>query len=113
MIIDLGKTVAQVAKITPGGMLVFFPSYGLLEQCFDVWDNYKILPDIVQHKQMFKEPKDPKEYQVVIQAYYEAIFRANSQGAILMGVCRGRISEGLDFSDNAARCVLLVGIPYP
>jgi Rad3-related DNA helicase len=55
-----------VAKITPGGMLVFFPSYGLLEQCFDVWDNYKILPDIVQHKQMFKEPKDPKEYQVVI-----------------------------------------------
>ena len=31
MIIDLGKTVAKVAKITPGGMLVFFPSYGLLE----------------------------------------------------------------------------------
>jgi len=30
-----------------------------------------------------------------------------------MGVCRGRISEGLDFSDNAARCVILVGIPYP
>ena len=30
-----------------------------------------------------------------------------------MGVCRGRISEGLDFSDNAARCVMIVGIPYP
>ena len=30
-----------------------------------------------------------------------------------MGVCRGRISEGLDFSDNAARCVIMVGIPYP
>jgi len=30
-----------------------------------------------------------------------------------MGVCRGRISEGLDFSDKAARCVILVGIPYP
>lgn len=30
-----------------------------------------------------------------------------------MGVCRGRISEGLDFSDRAARCVILVGIPYP
>jgi regulator of telomere elongation helicase 1 len=34
-------------------------------------------------------------------------------GAILMGVCRGRISEGLDFSDNAARCVIVIGIPYP
>ena len=30
-----------------------------------------------------------------------------------MGVCRGRISEGLDFSDRAARCVIVVGIPYP
>ena len=30
-----------------------------------------------------------------------------------MGVCRGRISEGLDFSDAAARCVIVVGIPYP
>ena len=28
-------------------------------------------------------------------------------------MCRGRISEGLDFSDHAARCVVLVGIPYP
>lgn len=30
-----------------------------------------------------------------------------------MGVCRGRISEGLDFSDNAARMVIIVGIPFP
>ena len=30
-----------------------------------------------------------------------------------MGVCRGRISEGLDFSYNAARMVIIIGIPYP
>ena len=94
-------------------MLVFFPSYGLLEQCFELWEHNKILPEILSYKQVFKEPKDPKEYQIVIQAYYEAIFKDVCAGAILMGVCRGRISEGLDFSDNAARCVLLVGIPYP
>jgi len=78
-----------------------------------LWEHYKILPDIYSAKDIFKEPKDPKEYQMIIQSYYEAIFKENSKGAILMGVCRGRISEGLDFSDNAARCVLLVGIPYP
>lgn len=30
-----------------------------------------------------------------------------------MGVCRGRISEGLDFSDDSARCVVIVGVPNP
>lgn len=30
-----------------------------------------------------------------------------------MGVCRGRLSEGLDFSDNAARMVIIIGIPFP
>jgi len=49
--------------------------------------------------------------------YLKSIFNPpkneKTNGAILMGVCRGRISEGLDFSDNAARCVIIVGIPYP
>lgn len=30
-----------------------------------------------------------------------------------MGVCRGRLSEGIDFADDAARCVIIVGVPYP
>jgi len=31
----------------------------------------------------------------------------------MLGVCRGRLSEGLDFSDNAARMVIIIGIPFP
>jgi len=31
----------------------------------------------------------------------------------LMGVYRGKISEGIDFSDDMARCVIAVGIPLP
>lgn len=29
-------------------------------------------------------------------------------GALLLGVCRGKISEGLDFADNYARAVITV-----
>lgn len=32
---------------------------------------------------------------------------------MLIGVCRGKLSEGIDFSDDAARCVIVFGIPYP
>lgn len=31
----------------------------------------------------------------------------------MLAVYRGRASEGLDFSDNYARAVIAVGIPYP
>ena len=27
--------------------------------------------------------------------------------------CRGKVSEGLDFSDRAGRAVIITGIPYP
>jgi Rad3-related DNA helicase len=49
----------------------------------------------------------------VIDGYYQAIYETEKKGAIMMGVCRGRMSEGLDFSDNAARMVIIVGIPFP
>ena len=47
----------------------------------------------------------------MIRAYYDDIY--NKSGAVIFAVCRGKISEGLDFSDDAARAVLLIGIPYP
>ena len=38
---------------------------------------------------------------------------STQRGAILFCVCRGKISEGIDFADEKARAVVLVGIPYP
>lgn len=34
-------------------------------------------------------------------------------GAVVLAVCRGKVSEGLDFADNYGRLVIAVGIPYP
>lgn len=31
-----------------------------------------------------------------------------SQGALFLAVCRGKVSEGLDFADNNARAVITV-----
>lgn len=34
------------------------------------------------------------------------------RGALLVAVCQGRISEGIDFSDAEGRCVVLAGLPF-
>ena len=38
---------------------------------------------------------------------------ARREGAILFAVCRGKVSEGIDFADEMARAVILIGVPYP
>ena len=38
---------------------------------------------------------------------------AHTRGAILFAVCRGKVSEGLDFANELCRLVVCVGIPYP
>lgn len=35
---DLGRSVLRVAESTPGGILIFFPSYRVMEKCHEIWD---------------------------------------------------------------------------
>jgi hypothetical protein len=37
--------------------------------------------------------------------------RATS-GVVFFAVCRGKVSEGLDFADGAGRAVVITGLPY-
>lgn len=40
-------------------------------------------------------------------------FCSTVDGALLIAVCRGKVSEGLDFTDDNARAVVTIGIPFP
>ena len=52
--------------------------------------------------------------QDTIDEFYAKVNQPTQQGghgALLLAVCRGKVSEGLDFKDDRARACFVVGIP--
>jgi Rad3-related DNA helicase len=145
----VGSTVLAMSRLTPGGMLVFFPSYGFMNKAIARWTATGLWDSLVsgpavddparaaasstahaalsrdkrksaksaaairahQEVALYVEPKSSMELDELLQDYY-AVIDAGRR-AILFGVCRGKVSEGIDFSNNYARAVIVVGIPFP
>lgn len=78
MLDELGHTVARVAKHVPGGLLMFFPSYWLMNNIYERWESSGVLDIIQEHKIVYREPKKAVEYQMVMDRYYSAIFEGDS-----------------------------------
>ena len=36
-ILELGNTIISLCRVIPGGVLIFFPSYGVMETCIERW----------------------------------------------------------------------------
>lgn len=108
--------ILNIAQVTPAGMLVFFPSYALLNKLTTRWMASGTYAALKAIKPVFAEPRGANSGEAFdenMQAYYAQIRAHPAQGALFMAVFRGKASEGLDFADARARCVVLVGIPYP
>ncbi|KAK9722683.1 DEAD 2 [Popillia japonica] len=110
---SLGRTILNFMRMIPGGLLIFFPSYPTLRMCQDHWQQEGTWTSMNSLKTIFIEPRDKTSFNNVMNEYYAAIDKPNSAGAIFMGVCRGKVSEGLDFADMNGRAVMIIGLPYP
>ena len=115
MLQQLGESIASYAENVTGGVLVFFPSYRFLNDANNLWRNKGIIDIMKARKTVYLETSDQADFKKTIRSFEKDIDEGlePQSGSILMGVCRGRLSEGLDFKDRRGRCVIIVGIPYP
>eukprot|EP00899_Mesostigma_viride_P006227 jgi/Mesvir1/15605/Mv03214-RA.2 len=122
---ELGNAIVNFARIVPDGLLVFFPSYVVLKSCIDCWqaEPRKVegaaavyAPSIWERISKLKQPVvEPRESALFGQAQEDFLAKLDdpaTSGAVFFAVCRGKVSEGLDFADRAGRAVVVTGIPY-
>ncbi|CAB4007235.1 regulator of telomere elongation helicase 1-like, partial [Paramuricea clavata] len=64
-------------------------------------------------KPIFVEPRRKVEFTEAMEGFYEKIRNPDNKGAVFLAVCRGKVSEGVDFSDINGRAVIITGLPYP
>ncbi|KNC95958.1 DNA repair helicase (rad3) [Spizellomyces punctatus DAOM BR117] len=117
MIDELGGAIANFCNVTPGGVVCFFASYDYLEVVYNRWQMGRILSRISSKKQVFKEPKQSVLVDTTLTAYAQCIRNTSNRqghtGAILFAVVGGKMSEGINFSDDLGRLVIMVGLPFP
>ena len=119
---EVGLAVAEVCETIPHGVLLFLPSYAMLNRLCERWEQTGVWARLTQRKVVVKEPRFSDEFEASIRHFGDVIEATNDKksggdggvdGALFIAVCRGKVSEGLDFADNNARAVICVGIPFP
>ena len=113
---SLGDCLVHLAATIPDGLVVFFPSYAYLDQVSIRWQKVvtgsnSVWARLEKLKSVFKESKGSSSVEDILQEYSKAI--NEGRGALVMSVIRGKLSEGINFSDKLGRGVIVVGLPFP
>lgn len=87
---NYGNLLLEFARITPDGLVVFFPSYLYMESIVAMWQAMGILDQIWPYKLILVETPDAQETSLALETYRTAC--CNGRGAILLAVARGKIS---------------------
>ncbi|KAG4032939.1 hypothetical protein MFRU_006g03970 [Monilinia fructicola] len=107
---NYGNLLTEMSKLTPDGMVVFFPSYLYMESIISMWQGMGILDEVWKYKLILVETPDAQETSLALETYRTAC--CNGRGAILLCVARGKVSEGIDFDHQYGRTVLCIGVPF-
>jgi len=107
---ELGQTLIQLCETAPSGVVVFLPSYSYEALLVRRWKKTGAWQALQSAKKVHREPKSSQHVEASLQAYARD---AVGKGALLLSVVGGKMSEGINFSNDMARCVVVVGLPYP
>jgi len=108
---ELGLAVFELIQVVPGGVILFLPSYSYEQYLIQRWRQTGQLEKLRMIKHVHREPRQARDTKGSLEAYNRDAL--SNRGALLFSIIGGKMSEGINFADNLARCVVVVGLPYP
>lgn len=89
---------------------LLFTSCGL-ELCR--WRASGLEKQLMGKKRVFWEARDAGDCDATLRQYQAHLKGTDTAGAVIFCVVGGKLSEGINFGDELARCVVVMGLPYP
>ena len=129
---EIGHAIVGICEAVPDGVVVFVPSYAKLKSMVKCWkkaeysstsmtiwqrlSNVKLGSDIiVEPRNTISSSRNNDEASLTLEEahknYASGVYTGD--GALMLAVFRGKMSEGMDLKDSMVRCAVCVGIPYP
>lgn len=132
----MGQTLVNFSRVVPHGLLTFFSSYQAKDECVQYWLESGIMASLRKLKEVCQGNvvKTQKIY-IIIEVYIHlvdfvfveerggvnnfideierfSLHARKKTGSLLLGVCRGKASEGVDFADHNGRAVIITGTSH-
>lgn len=101
----IGEHVRAVIENTKGNVAIFAPSYSMLDRVHSDFENLGW-----SSKRVIKEEQrmSKRRVEAMISTLYE---QKDMGGVAIFGVLNGKLSEGVDYSDNILDALVCIGLP--
>lgn len=110
---ELHCSLKEINKVVPNGIVVFFSSYQYMGSVVGKWRAMGVYAELESARPVYMEPREAVDSDSVWLEYSKKATADGGTGAMLLCVMGGKLSEGINFSDKLARCVVVIGMPYP
>ena len=101
---EISEHIRSLIECVPGNVAVFFTSYPMM-------NNYREICSAAAQKarkKLYLEPRNAEEVPALLEEFFDL---AQEGGGVLMGVCGGKLAEGIDYKGEALNGVAVIGLP--
>jgi len=96
--------IESLIECVPGNVAVFFTSYPMMNNYLEVCH----ASARKARKKLFVEPRSSEEVPCLLEEFFRL---GRKGGGVLLGVCGGKLAEGIDYKGEALNGVAVVGLP--